>query len=103
MSETIKCIYSNQTAAVNVNECITSWFISKFSICQGDPLSPTLSGLFLKDLATDIKETDVGIKLSASPLLSILLYVDDLSIIADSQRDFQIMRKTLFLWCKNRE
>jgi hypothetical protein len=97
---TIKSIYSSPIASVNVNNFITDSFPSDFGVRQGDPLSPTLFGLFLNDLAIDIKNTGLGIKIQEDLLLSILLYADDLALIAESEQDLQIMITTLSNWCK---
>ena len=44
--------------------------------------------LFLNDLATGIKSLQCGVNLGDDFLVSILLYADDIVLIADSEKKF---------------
>jgi hypothetical protein len=100
MLNMIKTIYSNCESCVNVNGHLTSKFSTEFGVRQGDPLSPTLFGLFINDLATDLNASGKGIKLNDDLIIALLLYADDLAIIADSEEDLQMMLNILEIWCK---
>ncbi len=96
----IKGIYSSPVAAVCVNEYITNNFNTDYGVRQGDPLSPTLFGLFINDLAKDIKNTGLGIKIDDHTCISTLLYADDLAIISDNEDDLQQMISVMQQWCR---
>ena len=64
---------------------------------QGDNLSPTLFSVFLNDLATEIKKLNVGVDTSDGTV-SILLYADDIPLIAPSKKNLQKMLDTLSAW-----
>ena len=66
---------------MQINDKITDWFNVDSGVRQGDSLSPTLFSLFLNDLAKEIKDLDAGIMI-AGICLSILLYADDIVLIA---------------------
>ena len=97
--QSIKGIYANPMAAVNINEYITGSFVSDFGVRQGDPLSPTLFSLFLNDLAEEIKNTGLGINMNDRSL-NILLYADDLALITESETDLQTLLSILYNWCQ---
>ena len=65
---------------------------------QGDTLSPTLFNIFINDLAENIKELNLGIKIGDINL-SILLYADDIAVIADNEKDLQTMLNCIEQWC----
>ena len=62
---------------------------------QGDNLSPTLFAIFINDLASEIKESNIGIDLNIEGgpnieyVLSILLYADDIVCLAENEEDLQ--------------
>jgi hypothetical protein len=94
----IRAIYTNCQACVNINKHCTDWFDTNFGVRQGDPLSPTLFGLYINDLANDINSCNSGI--SPGSKLNILLYADDIAMIADTEENLQNMIDRLFDWCK---
>ena len=55
--------------------------------------------LFLNDLAVEIKESNLGI-LIGGICLSILLYADDIVLIAPSAEHLQNMLNILERWCR---
>ena len=60
-------------------------------------LSPTLFSVFLNDLATEIKNLNAGVDTSDGTV-GILLYADDIALIAPSEKNLQKMLDTLFAW-----
>ena len=59
--QAVKSIYQKCTACINVNGYLTDEFSSDFGVRQGDSLSPTFFGLFINDLAQDVKNAGKGV------------------------------------------
>ncbi len=100
MFNMIKSIYTDCKSCVNVNGFLTPSFSSAFGVRQGDTLSPTLFGLYINDLAKDLNDSKKGIKINDNLMISLLLYADDLAIMADSEDNLQYMLNILESWCK---
>ena len=60
---------------------------------------PTLFGVFINDLAIDIKNLGLGIP-SGNRKISILLYADDIALLAENESDLQKLLNKLHEWCK---
>ena len=95
----IKSLYSNTRSCVQVNDKLTDWFDVKTGVRQGDSLSPTLFSIFLNDLAEEIKSLDAGIMVGGL-ILSILLYADDIVLIAPTPEKLQAMLDVVTSWCR---
>ena len=94
----IKNMYIGSKACINVNGYISDSFFTEFGVKQGDCLSPTLFGLYINDLVSDIKNTTIGVDIG---LLNIhcLLYADDIAFLAETEDDLQNMLNTMHSWC----
>jgi hypothetical protein len=64
---------------------------------QGDTLSPTMFSLYINDLANEINLLGNGIKIGNSEV-SILMYADDIVLLADNELKLQQMLETLSSW-----
>ena len=95
----IKSIYGNTSSCVKINDLHTDWFQTTAGVRQGDNLSPTLFALFINDLAKEIKEMNNGIEIG-NMNLSILLYADDIALLADSTENMQKILDTVSKWCR---
>ena len=62
-------------------------------------MSPILFSMFLNDLATGIKDLNCGIEINDINL-SILLYADDIVLIAPSESALQTMLNFVSEWCR---
>ena len=82
----IKCLYTDTTNCLRLNGQKTDWFMSNSGVRQGDTLSPNLFSLYINDLAVAIKELNIGAHLG-SEIVNILLYADDMVLIAESPGD----------------
>ncbi len=98
MYNCLKSIYSNCKAGVNVNGYITDLFSNVFRVRQGDALSPTLFGLYIKDLVQELKEGSEGIQTEFF-IIQCLLYADDIALTSSSEQDLQNMLNILHNWC----
>ena len=55
-------------------------------------------GIFINDLAIEIKNMGLGV-LCGTTKVSILLYADDIALIAENEKDLQKMLTKLEEWC----
>ena len=67
---------------------------------QGDNMSPVLFNVFLNDLVAELKELNLGVDVG-NKKVGILLYADDIVLIADKEGDLQQMLDHLYTWCCN--
>lgn len=96
----VKSLYSSVSACVRVNNLTTEWFNVNCGVRQGCCLSPLLFNLFINDLALQIKTLGKGVQID-NELISIMLYADDVVLLAENSADLQIMINTLHEWCNS--
>ena len=75
---------------MKVNEFLTNWFFTSSGVKQGDALSPTLFAVYINDLASTIKSLGCGVQFGGENIC-VLLYADDIILMADSEEDLQRM------------
>lgn len=100
-----KMYYAVKSILCNTKSCVqldkftkTDWFDNKCGVRQGDNLSPTLFSLYINDLAKTLKEN--GPFISVGDLhINILLYADDMVLIADNENDLQTLLDIMHKWC----
>ena len=97
--ESIKTIYANTSACIKLNGKLSSWFSCKSGVKQGDNCSPTLFSIFIDDLVKEIKALGLGIKVGEEKL-SMLLYADDIVLVAHNEQEMQTLLDKLHDWCK---
>ena len=97
MLESIKTLYADCQASVNVNGSYADFFSIASRVKQGDVISPTLFAIFIKDLVKGIK-LDMGAEISSDFKISILLFADDIVIIAPNELNRQSMLDYLSKW-----
>ena len=97
--ETIKIIYQDTKCCVRINKHHSDWFNVSCGLNQGCLLSPLLFSLYINDLAQDIKDLGIGVTIADMKLLSILLYADDIILLAETESDLQSMPDSLTQWC----
>ena len=83
-----------------MNEYETQYFDCPVGVKQGDCLSPTLFAIFINDLATEIKDSNIGVILEEGLLINILLYADDIVLLAETEEDMQSLLFMVECWCK---
>ena len=91
LCETLSCVELRY-------DCRTEYFMNQCGVRQGDPLSPTLFGLYINDLARSLKENGPTIQVG-DVNLNALLYADDMVLIAESEADLQSLLDHMYDWC----
>ena len=81
-----------------MNRLVTDWFDVTCGVWQGDPLSMTRFNIFINDLVEHVHQTNVAIKIDKT-LINILLYADDILLVAKSEAELQILIHALETWC----
>ena len=72
---------------VRVNNYYTDWFDVSAGLRQGCPLSPILFNLYINDFTSTIKALDKGVFIGREEKISILLYADDVVLLAETETD----------------
>ncbi|CAG2200582.1 unnamed protein product [Mytilus edulis] len=83
---------------VRINGQLTDWFNVQCGLKQGCLLSPLLFNVYVNGLVTYICSLNAGINIDEENV-SILLYADDLVLLAGSESDLQVLLDGLQLWC----
>ena len=96
----VKSLYENVQCTVRVNSLLSPWFDVSAGVKQGCILSPTLFSVYINDLADRINSLQCGVSYSEE-MLSILLYADDIALIAPDEQSLQNMLCVLTDWCSS--
>ena len=94
----VESFYTSVSSCMRVNNLTTDWFDVSGGLRQGCCLSPLLFNLFINGLALRVKALGKGVR-AGDQLVSILLYADDVVLIADNAQDLQSMLDLLNDWC----
>ena len=96
----IKSLYKETEVCVRINNQLTGWFSCTYGVRQGDTMSSTLFSIFINDLVKKINDLNKGIQVGHSQV-SILLYADDVLLLADSHKKLQDLMDHLYKWSHN--
>ena len=91
-------MYKNLQSCVRIYDMVTDWFTIDRGVRQRDSLAPLLFAIFINDLTIDINNLNLGIETGIDEKISILMYADDIVLMADSEDDLQKMLDTLNNW-----
>ncbi len=80
----IKALYNHPLSCVKLNSNVTDWFPTESGVCQGDSLSPTLFAIFINDLASEMKQLDIGMDIENGKIC-ILLFADGIVILGEDE------------------
>ncbi len=96
----VKAMYKHPQSCVNIGGKLTHWFQVGSGVRQGDSLSPTLFAIFINDLAIEVNEAGLGVTFDETQQLSLLLYADDVVLVAPSHQNMQKMLNIITGWCR---
>jgi len=93
-------MYDGSAMCVRIDGKVGPAFPSHKGVMQGDPLSPLLFGLFIDSLegVFDAELPGDGVEM-AGRLLRLLLYADDLTLLAETPEALQRLLDTLHAFC----
>ena len=95
----LKSMYSNATAVVKLESSVSTPFPCRRGVRQGCNLSPLLFSLFISDLEDTLNPSGAeGVDLGNAKL-RLLLFADDLVIVAHSPEDLQTSLDKLSEYC----
>ena len=98
--ELIQNIYKKTKCAVKVDNKITEFFSYSKGVRQGCPLSPILFNIFVNDIFQTINNnTPNPLYLNENNPLNVLMYADDLIMIAESEAQLQEKMTLLNNYC----
>ena len=91
-------LYNSVSSCVRVNSFQTEWFNVHSGLRQGCILSPVLFNLYINDLAKYLKSLNIGVSFG-NEKICILLYADDIVLLAETANDLQVLLDALHDWC----
>ena len=95
----LKSVLSNTYACIQLTDQIqTGWFSNNFGVRQGDSISPTLFSLFINDLVCYLKVRCPVLSFGDASI-NCLLYADDMVLIAENEKNLQLLLDELHNWC----
>ena len=97
LQKAIQSVYKENSCCVKLNRNLTGWFGVYRGLKQSCTLSPMLFNLYVNDLAHEIQALHKGVTFDDDSI-SVLLYADDLVILAESPEDLQCQLNTLSQW-----
>ena len=100
MYTALLALYDGVLCSVRINGKFTEWFNVNYGLKQGCSLSSILFNLYINDLIVKINSLDRGIDIDGEKI-GILVYADDVVLIAENKEELQQMLKELNLCCEN--
>ena len=96
----LKCILSQTRSCMRLNDIYSEFLNFDSGVRQGDSISSSLFSIYINDLTSKINSLNLGVDIGCI-IMSILLYADDLTLLASNERDFQMLLNCLYKWtCK---
>jgi len=104
MLSALKAYYSDVRECVKTGDGLSDTIQSQLGVKQGCPLSPTLFGLYIDALEPHARRAVLtpGIKIGGHSL-PIMLYADDIVLLASSESSLQSMLNALDSFCSENE
>ena len=99
MIEVIEESYKKISCRMKINGYLSEKWDYKLGLRQGCILSPLLFTLFIEDLISCLQTLNIGIAV-ADLVVFILMYADDLVLLAEDEKDLQKLLDELERYCK---
>ena len=101
----VRALYAEVPMSVRTAEGLAECFMATLGLKQGCPLSPTLFGMYIDDFEECIAEAVAGGAQLDLPLLAglavwVLLYADDMALVATSPSGLQAQLDVLAAYCE---
>ena len=96
----LKGLCSNIECSVRLNGNMTDWFNVDSGLKQGCILLSIMFNIYVNSFIDDINAFNIGIDID-NEKLAIVLYADDMVLLAENEKDPQKMLDVLNCWCKN--
>ena len=93
----IKALYQKVSSTVKINNQLSDWFDVNCGVKQGCVLSPTLFSMFIND---PVRGTGRGLRIKDTNI-DILMYADDVVILAETEGDLQVILNRVNSWCES--
>lgn len=102
MLRAVTCMYSSVPMCARQDGQLGPTFDSALGVKQGDPMSPLLFGLFLDGVERCVSRgaSGAGVEIGGQ-LCQMLLYADDIVLLAKSARDLQQQLNALGTFCQD--
>ena len=97
MLNAIMSLYKSVSSCVRVNLFKTEWFNVQYGLRQGCILSSLLFNLCIIDLAKYLKSLNIVVSFG-NKKICILLYADDIVLLAETANDLQVLLDALHDW-----
>ena len=94
----VKALYKQTKACVRLNYEYTEMFDTLSGVRQGDTLSATLFSIFINDLYLQLDQLKSGLFINDRHI-PMLLYADDIVVLAETPLKLQYMLDETFIWC----
>ncbi len=91
-------LYKDIKCSVKINGHYREWFNVSVGLKQGCLIFPMLFNLYIDDLISEIKDLNCRVY-TEDEIISILLYTDDIALIATNEVDLQNILDKLSEWC----
>ena len=98
--DALKLLYDATQSSIKLGNYMTDMFPVQYGVKQGCKMSPTLYSVYINDLAEDINALGAGINIDDDVNLAILLYADDVTLIAPDENSLQRMLDVVNRWCR---
>ena len=98
----VKSLYSSVSSCIRLNDLHTDWFEVNSGLRQGCILSPLIFNLYINDLAIYLKSFGIDVNCDDDNVC-ILMYADDIVLLAETERDLQILLNAINDWCRTND